>query len=101
MAVVRPDEGLSVAPGNPRGLTMRKLKTVTLALALAGTSMTAMSAAAAKPANVAAAVAATASRSEDNVKLDESRKPAEVLGFLGLQSGMQAIDLFGGNRYWA
>jgi predicted methyltransferase len=24
-----------------------------------------------------------------------------VLQFLGLQSGMQAIDLFGGNRYWA
>lgn len=80
---------------------MRKLKTITLALALAGASMTAVSAAGAKPANVVAAVAATASRSEDNVKLDESRKPAEVLSFLGLRSGMQAIDMFGGNRYWA
>ena len=80
---------------------MRTLKTITFALALAGASVTAISAAAAKPANVAAAVAATANRSEDNVKLDEGRKPAEVLAFLGLQSGMQAIDMFGGNRYWA
>ena len=76
---------------------MRKLKLITLAIALSGASMTAM----AKPADVSAAVAATPSRSEDNVKLDESRKPAEVLKFLGLQKGAQAIDLFGGNRYWA
>ena len=80
---------------------MRTLKTITAALILAGTSMTAIPAASAKPADVAAAVAAAANRTEDNVKLDESRKPAEVLVFLGLQSGMQAIDLFGGNRYWA
>jgi predicted methyltransferase len=56
---------------------------------------------AARPADVAAAVANSAARSPDNVKLDESRKPVEVLQFLGLESGMQAIDLFGGNRYWA
>ena len=80
---------------------MRKLTTITLALVLAGTSLTTMSSAVAKPADVAAAVAATANRSEDNVKLDEGRKPAEVLSFLGLKTGMQAIDMFGGNRYWA
>lgn len=80
---------------------MRTLKTITMALMLAGASIAAVSAASAKPADVAAAVAAAGNRSEDNVKLDESRKPAEVLSFLGLQSGMQAIDLFGGNRYWA
>lgn len=68
---------------------------------LAGSSVMAISPVAAKPADVASAVAATANRSEDNVKLDESRKPAEVLSFLGLKPGMQAIDLFGGNRYWA
>ena len=56
---------------------------------------------AAAPADVSASVANTAARSADNVKLDEGRKPAEVLQFLGLESGMQAIDLFGGNRYWA
>jgi len=80
---------------------MRKLTTITLALVFAYTSLTPMSAAVAKPADVAAAVAATSNRSEDNVKLDEGRKPAEVLSFLGLKTGMQAIDMFGGNRYWA
>ena len=55
----------------------------------------------AEPANVAAAVANTAARSEANVKLDEGRKPAEVLGFFGLEQGMRVIDMFGANRYWA
>lgn len=55
----------------------------------------------ASPADVKASVAATASRSEANVKLDESRKPAEVLKFLGLQKGMRVADPFGGNLYWA
>ncbi|HET9810498.1 MAG TPA: methyltransferase [Sphingomicrobium sp.] len=55
---------------------------------------------AASPADVSAAVASP-SRSADNVKLDESRKPAEVLSFLGLGEGMHVLDLFGGNRYWA
>jgi predicted methyltransferase len=54
----------------------------------------------AAPADVAAAVAAT-DRSGDNVKLDQSRKPAEVLAFMGLEQGDHVIDLFGGNRYWA
>ena len=79
---------------------MRTLKLLTLSLALAGVS-TLGAVAHAKPADVSAAVAAAANRSEDNVKLDEGRKPAEVLTFLGLRSGMQAIDMFGANRYWA
>jgi predicted methyltransferase len=49
---------------------------------------------------IAAAVASPA-RTADNVKLDESRKPAEVLEFFGLQPGMNAIDMFGANRYWS
>jgi predicted methyltransferase len=53
------------------------------------------------PADVKASLAATASRSEDNIKLDQSRKPAEVLKFLGLQKGMRVADPFGGNFYWA
>ena len=64
---------------------MLKLTKITLALVLAGASVTALSAAAAKPADVAAAVAATANRTEDNVKLDEGRTPSEVLSFLGLE----------------
>jgi predicted methyltransferase len=58
-------------------------------------------AASAAPADVKASVAATADRSEENVKLDESRKPVEVLKFLGLQQGMWVSDPFGGNLYWA
>ena len=48
-----------------------------------------------------AAAVANPARSPDNVKLDEARKPAEVLKFLGLKSGMHVLDLFGANRYWA
>ena len=55
----------------------------------------------AAPANVEAAIANTAARSEANIKLDESRKPAELLTFLGLEQGMHVIDMFGANRYWA
>ena len=55
----------------------------------------------AEPANVAAAVANTAARSEANVKLDEGRKPVELLSFLGLERGMHVLDMFGANRYWA
>jgi predicted methyltransferase len=74
---------------------------LTLALALSGALATTSTVASAKPADVAAAVANAGARSEDNVKLDESRKPAEVLNFLALKKGDQAIDLFGANRYWA
>ena len=63
-------------------------------------SVAAMPAVAA-PADVKASVAATAARSEENVKLDASRKPVEVLKFLGLQKGMRVSDPFGGNLYWA
>jgi len=55
----------------------------------------------AEPADVAASVAATTSRTEANVKLDEGRKPAELLSFLGLQKGMRVLDMFGANQYWA
>ncbi len=59
------------------------------------------SAAWAEPADVQASVAATAARTEANVKLDESRKPAEVLAFFGLEKGMRVLDMFGANQYWA
>ena len=58
----------------------------------------------AKPApqsNAITAAVASPDRSADNVKLDESRKPAEVLKFLGLRPGMRVADPFGGNFYWA
>ncbi len=55
----------------------------------------------AEPADVAAAVAASTSRTEANVKLDEGRKPTEILNFFGLEKGMRVLDMFGANQYWA
>jgi predicted methyltransferase len=67
---------------------------------LAAAPIATIQAAPAPAANVEAAVALP-SRSADNVKLDASRKPAEILRWAGLRQGMRAIDLFGGNLYWA
>ncbi len=40
-------------------------------------------------------------RPAEAIALDESRKPAEVLAFLGLKPGMHAADLVSGTGYWA
>lgn len=87
------------------------MRTMTIALTgllLLGGSSAAMTAAAPAAAKVAApaavsidAAVANPARDPDNVKLDEGRKPAQVLKFLGLRRGMHVLDLFGGNRYWA
>src|SRR4051794_31979403 len=50
---------------------------------------------AAAAADVAAAVSAPG-RPEDQTKLDESRRPVEVLQFEGLRRGDIALDLFAG-----
>jgi predicted methyltransferase len=76
---------------------MRKLFSMIAALALALVAVPGF----AEPANVAAAVANADARSEANIKLDEGRKPAELLAFFGLERGAQVIDMFGLNRYWA
>ena len=47
------------------------------------------------------AAVASPDRSAENVALDASRKPADVLKFLGLRPGMRVADPFGGNFYWA
>jgi predicted methyltransferase len=78
---------------------MPMFKSVPIALALAFLPLSA-TAAVQPAANVTAAIAAPG-RTPDNVALDPSRKPAEVLRFLGLRRGMNVIDLFGGNKYWA
>jgi predicted methyltransferase len=71
-------------------------------LSLALTAAPLLGKAAVQPsANVAAAAADTANRTPDNVKLDAGRKPAQVLQFLGLRQGMNVLDLFGANAYWA
>jgi predicted methyltransferase len=73
---------------------MRFIAFFGLALALAAP------AAALKPADIDAAVAAPG-RPQAQVKLDASRKPAEMLRFLGLKRGDRALDLFGGSGYWS
>lgn len=73
------------------------MRAMFLAAAISVVAMPAMAA----PADVQASVAATAARGEENVKLDASRKPAELLKFLGLQKGSRVADMFGGNLYWA
>ena len=78
---------------------MRALKSIALALALVAAPLVAKTTA---PATLSIASAtASSSRSPDNVKLDAGRKPAQVLQFLGLKPGMQVLDLFGANAYWA
>lgn len=78
---------------------MRALNSIALALALVAAPLASKPAAPA-PTTIAAA-AASPTRSPDNVKLDAGRKPAQVLQFLGLKPGMQVLDLFGANAYWA
>ena len=53
----------------------------------------------AEPADTAAAVAAP-DRSQSARDLDVSRKPAEVLQFLGLERGDRALDVFGSGGYY-
>lgn len=73
----------------------------TISIALALTLVAPLAAPAmAAPTSVAAAVASS-DRSPDNVKLDQGRKPVQVLTFFGLKPGMHVIDLFGANKYWS
>lgn len=53
-----------------------------------------------KPADYAAAVSAPG-RPADQIALDASRKPAEVLQFLGLRQGMTAADVMAGAGYYS
>ena len=76
---------------------MRFSSLAALSLILATTSVPAIAA----PAATVAAAMASPDRRPENVKLDESRKPSEVLAFAGLKSGMHVLDLFGANAYWA
>ena len=55
----------------------------------------------AAPAGSVPAALASPDRRPENVKLDEGRKPAAVLQYLGLKPGMRVLDLFGANGYWA
>ena len=79
---------------------MKAIIALAAASALALSACATTGAAAPDPAIYSTAVANTA-RTDDLRKLDESRKPAEVLAFLGLRPGMAAADLLTGTGYWA
>jgi predicted methyltransferase len=70
--------------------------TMIAAAALLGSAMTPVLA---KPADVDSAIAGNG-RPADSVALDEGRKPAQVLRFLGLEQGDRALDLFAGTGYY-
>lgn len=72
---------------------MRIMKSPLLSLMLA--TPASMAIAQSVPADVRSAVA-TPERPTEAVALDESRMPVEVLGFLGLEQGDRALDLFTG-----
>ena len=74
---------------------------VALALALASSGTGAKMASPPPPGMTIAAAVAAPDRSADNIKRDESRKPGDVLNFLGVKPGMRVADMFGGNHYWA
>jgi predicted methyltransferase len=71
-----------------------------LLIAAASLALSAPLAAKAPSPAIAAAVAAP-DRPEDARELDESRKPAEVLAWLGVKPGMHVADLISGTGYWA
>lgn len=77
---------------------MKRLIVLAAALALPG-CMTANAPRAASP-DFAAAVAATG-RSAEHRALDEVRRPAEVLAFMGLRRGDRALDYLTGSGYYA
>ena len=72
---------------------MLKRTLITIALALAPAT------ALAAPADVASAVAAPG-RPAEAVALDEVRRPAEVLSWLGLERGDRVLDYFAGTGYY-
>ena len=67
----------------------------------AAVAPSAPSTAAAETAPDFAAAVSDPGREEADVKLDESRKPAELLAFMGLETGDAALDLFAGGGYYS
>ena len=68
---------------------------------LAAAALAASTVASAAPTPTISTAVQAPGRKADNVKLDESRKPLQVLTFLGVKPGMKVLDMFGLNAYWA
>ena len=75
-------------------MLQRSLTAIALSLLLATAP------AAAAPADVQTAVSAPG-RPAEAIALDASRRPAEILSFMGLERGDRALDLFTGTGYYA
>src|SRR3954454_23898632 len=90
-----------VKPMRRMSLTLAALLGAGMALAPAHAKPRAHAAApAAAPADIAAAVSAPG-RPDEQVKLDESRRPVDVLRFEGLRRGDIVLDLFAGGGYYS
>lgn len=48
-----------------------------------------------------AAAVSSSGREEGDIKLDEGRKPAEVLTFMGVETGDKVLDIFAGGGYYS
>jgi predicted methyltransferase len=79
---------------------MRFIQAAALSLVVTAAPLCAKPAIQGSP-TIATSVADTAHRSPGNVQMDQGRKPAKVLEFLGVRRGMNVLDLFGANAYWA
>ncbi len=66
-----------------------------------GDTASASSEAVVKAAPDFAAAVTTAGREEGDVKLDASRQPAEILTFMGLETGDAVLDIFAGGGYYS
>ena len=73
------------------------LKRITIAAA----AMLALQACATTPPPDFAAAIAAPGRSDAHRQLDEVRRPAEILAFMGLKRGDRVLDYFTGNGYYA
>jgi predicted methyltransferase len=77
------------------------LATSALVIAVPTYAGAAPSAESAKMAPDFASAVTTPGRDEADIKLDESRKPAEVLAFMGLETGDTVLDIFAGGGYYS
>jgi predicted methyltransferase len=73
----------------------------TILPALAGAVLLLAGTAQAKPSAYITSAVTAQGRPAEAVKLDESRKPREILAFFGLKPGMSAADIMTGSGYWA
>ncbi|VAW01074.1 Mlr5283 protein [hydrothermal vent metagenome] len=87
-----------------RVLLLSTLSAATLVLtgcAMEGGATNSASSAPAKIAPDFAAAVSASGRDEGDVKLDTSRRPAELLAFMGLETGDTVIDIFSGGGYYS